>query len=278
MKLKALLLFLFTVCTFANYQYYNFDKSKLKLHRDSYYRYIRPQLRNIKTEFYHIAKKISPIHQQLVKVREDALKLKLEYSKVYKECEAQQKEQVYCDVDVNKILKSSYSLDKSIINFRFYFNKNSDNYLKVDTVGNFIQFSKHLDELDVENSKIQRFLELRKMVDKTLYSTYTNSFTDLSNTVNRVFTLANFAFIDLLPPQQQSTFESLLVHFISPLEEKMIAKFSPSWFKNHLGKLNLSWNTFHMNIEKGQTNFPRRLITTVKIMHNRWNSVLKIIF
>lgn len=276
MNLKALLLILASTTVLANYQYFNFDVKSLKLHRDSYRRYIRPQLKNLKTEFYHIAKKISPIHQHIVRIREDALKLKLQYAKMYNECEQQQREQVYCDIDVSKLLARSYSLDKNIINFRFEESKNK--YIKVDTIQNYIQFTKHLDEIDVANSKIQRFLELRKMVDKTLYITYTNSFNDLTNTINRVSTLANFAFIDLLPRQQQSTFEGLLVHFISPIEEKMIASFSPDWFKSHLGKLNLTWNTFHMNIEKGQTNFPKRLLTTVKIMHNRWNSVLKIIF
>jgi len=276
MRLLPLLLIFISLNSFGNYQYFNFDSKKLKLNRDGYYRYIRPQLRNIKVEFYHIAKKISPIHQEVIKIREGALKLKLEYSKMYQLCEKQQKEQIYCDIDVSNLLQHSYALDKSITHFRFH--ENSSDYLSLKSLGNYIQFSKHLDELEIQNAKIQRFLELRKIVDKTLYSTYTNSFTDLSNTVNRTFTLANFSFIDLLPEDQQSTFESLLIHFIAPLEERMISKYSPNWFKRHLGKLNLSWNTFHMNIEKGQTNFPRKLITTVKIMHNRWNSVLKIIF
>lgn len=276
MKYFALLLILLTTQVHAGYQYWNFDIKKLKMNRDSYYRYMRPQLRNIKIEFYHLAKKISPSHQEVIKIREDALKLKLEYAKIYIECEKQQKEQSFCDIDVSQLLKLSYQLDKSITAFRIYEKESS--FVQIETLGNFIQFSKHLDELDIENSKIQRFLELRKIVDRTLYSTYTNSITDLSNTVSRVFTLANFAFVDLLPDDQQSTFESLLIHFISPIEEKMIATYSPEWFKRHLGKLNLSWNTFHMNTEKGQTNFPKKLITTVKIMHNRWNSVLKIIF
>ena len=88
----------------------------------------------------------------------------------------------------------------------------------------------------------------------------------------------NFVFIDLIPETLQDTFEALLVHFIAPLEERMINKYSPDWFILELGKLNLTWNTYHMNLEKGSKEFPEQYIKIVKLMHNRWNSILKLIF
>lgn len=274
--IRILILSIFSAVTLANYPYFFFDKKSLKLHRDSYYRYIRPQLKNIKSEFYHISRKVSPIHNTLIPLREKSLALKTEYNKLYKECIAQQKEQLFCELNLATLLRNSYQLDSAIMKARLYAIQSND--ISANNYASYIHFTKNLDEVEIINTKIQRFLELRKIVDKTLYTTYTRSFTDLSNSLNKLFTLVNFAYVDMLPIEQRRHYEAFLVHFLVPIEDKMISNFSPQWFKDSLGQLNLTWNTFHMNLEKGQTNFPRNLIKIVKIMHNRWNSILKIMF
>ena len=62
------------------------------------------------------------------------------------------------------------------------------------------------------------------------------------------------------------------------IESRMIESYSPDWFILELGGLNTTWNTFHMNLEKGEAQLPDGVLSTVKMMHNRWNSILKLIF
>jgi len=274
--MKLLVIALFTFNVFATYPYFKFGEKKLKLTKEAHSRYIRPQLKNIKTEYYLIAKKLSPIHGSIIKLRESALKFIFDYNSKYVECEQQQKEQAYCELDVSELLSSSYEVDRNIQTLR----KESihRDFLGDDNIAGYMLFSKHLDEVEILNSQIQRYLELKKIVNSTVYTTYTPLFTDLSNTVIRFNIVINFVFIDLIPETLQDTFEALLVHFIAPLEERMINKYSPDWFILELGKLNLTWNTYHMNLEKGSKEFPEQYIKIVKLMHNRWNSILKLIF
>lgn len=275
-KMKYILVLLLSFNLFANYQYFYYDKKKITVNKDSYERYIKPQLKNIKTEYYFLAKKLNPLQNTIIKLRESVQTFIGQYNRKFKDCIIQQKEQSYCEVDVSSLLDVAYDIDRNIMALR----KESllpENF-NAENISNYFVFEKHLDDLEILNSTIQRYLELRNIISGTVYTTYTTHFTDLSNTVIRLNHTMNFVFIDQLPDEERETFEALLIHFIAPLEENMIDNFEPSWFVLELGSLNLSWNTFHMNLEKGSKTFPESLVNLVKIMHNRWNAVLKTIF
>lgn len=276
--MKSLLVVLMFIqgLVFADYQYYYYDKMKLNFSKESHDRYIRPQLKNIKTEYFFLAKKLNPLQNTIFKLREAVLKLVLDYNEKYKECIIQQREQLYCEVDVTTLLKDSYDVDQNIMTLRVE-SLNKENF-NLDNISNYFLFSKHLDQVEVLNSRVQRYLELKNIVKGTIYTTYTSQFSDLTNTIINLNNTINFVFIEQLPDEVKDTFEALLVEFISPLERNLINKYSPEWFKLELGSLNLAWNTFHMTLEKGSKTFPISLVSLVKIMHNRWNSVLKLIF
>lgn len=262
--------------TSANYQYFYYDKKQINLTADGHNRYIKPQLKNIKAEYFFLAKKLNPLQNTIFKLRESVLKLVLDFNDKYKECLVQQREQHYCEVDVSTLLKDSYDIDQNIMTLRIE-SLSKDNFT-VDNVSNYFLFIKHLDQVEILNSRIQRYLELKNIVRGTIYTTYTSQFSDLSNIVINLNNTVNFVFIEQLPDEIKETFEALLVEFISPLEMNMINKYSPEWFKLDLGSLNVAWNTFHMTLEKGSKTFPENLVSLVKIMHNRWNSILKLIF
>lgn len=276
--MKSLLVVLVFIqgLVFADYQYYYYDKMKLNFSKESHDRYIKPQLKNIKTEYFFLAKKLNPLQNTIFKLREAVLKLVLDYNEKYKECIIQQREQLYCEVDVSTLLKDSYEVDQNIMTLRVE-SLNKENF-NLDNISNYFLFSKHLDQVEILNSRVQRYLELKNIVKGTIYTTYTSQFSDLTNTIINLNNTINFVFIEQLPDEVKDAFEALLVEFISPLERNLINKYSPEWFKLELGSLNLAWNTFHMTLEKGSKTFPVSLVSLVKIMHNRWNSVLKLIF
>ena len=49
------------------------------------------------------------------------------------------------------------------------------------------------------------------------------------------------------------------------------------YLMKRLEELNIAWNTFHMKTTKGPYQIDPKIQSSIKIMHNRWNLVLKVI-
>jgi hypothetical protein len=82
---------------------------------------------------------------------------------------------------------------------------------------------------------------------------------------------------ELLPKKYKSTFQQVYSLFFQPIERYGLAEKDSVWYLRRLEELNLSWNTFHMKITKDTDNVPKSLLNVVRIMHNRWNSTLKVV-
>jgi hypothetical protein len=67
------------------------------------------------------------------------------------------------------------------------------------------------------------------------------------------------------------------LHFFKKVDEKLLFEKDQEFLIKRLEELNLAWNTFHMKMTKENNDLSSQNIKLIKIMHNRWNSVLKIV-
>ncbi len=81
----------------------------------------------------------------------------------------------------------------------------------------------------------------------------------------------------LLETKLRRDFHAVWMHFFKEVDQKVLYEKDKNYMVRRLEELNLAWNTFHMKMTKGNHNLPKSIVSLIKIMHNRWNSCLKII-
>ena len=280
--IKSLLIIfslLWTPLILAEYPYFNFKPEKLLITKERHRRYIKPQLRNIRTEFFHLAKKISFESDLIYKLRELNAKnrdLYQEYEqKCFKEMPSQEV-QKECKGILNRTIQSLYRSNQII--FRLRDELISDFKIKHENYNSYLKFSRYIDQIEIIIYSVISQLETKRLISNTNYQNSFNKDKTIPLKLTKAYTLTNHSLTELLPKKIRPHFESLLFNFIIPLEEKMLQSFSPEWFRGSLGKLNLFWNTFNVNMTKSEITISRKNTNIIKIMHNRWNSILKLIF
>ncbi len=268
-----------TSLVFAEYPYFNFKPEKLLITKERHRRYIKPQLRNIRTEFFHLAKKISFESDLIYKLREVNSKNRRLYQEYEQKCFKDipsQEAQKECKSILNQTIKSLYASNQII--FKLRDDLISDFKIQHKNYNSYLKFSRYIDQIEIIIYTVISQLETKRLISNTSYENSFYKDKSIPLKLTKAYTLTNHSLTELLPKNIRPHFESLLFNFIIPLEEKMLQSFSPEWFRSRLGKLNLFWNTFNVNMTKGDITISRKNTNIIKIMHNRWNSILKLIF
>ena len=94
-----------------SYPYFHFDAKKVKLSRDSYRRYIRPQIRSIVQEFYFILKKLDPYNHDIIELNNNVKRLRSDWNKFENQCHS---EIEFCKSLLSKIKKTISYLDNKV--------------------------------------------------------------------------------------------------------------------------------------------------------------------
>lgn len=259
--------------TLASYPYLNFDTSKLQLSPYTYRRYVAPQLRSMKKDFYYIVKRIAYNSQDFINLRENALKLNLSFESAYSKCNKNQK---LCFEELENITGRVQAIERNIKTLREDFIKlPKKEFYKIDE---YITLLSNLDQIDEYNTRIESYIQLLHLTDKTNFMIYAPRIDQYRSYVKQIYNLSNDALIYVLPLALKPSFDQFIDKFLSPVEQYMIPQLNKDWFFGRLGDLNMQWNVFHMDLEKGQTGFPKEYVRNVKVMHRRWNSILKLMF
>ncbi len=181
-----------------------------------------------------------------------------------------------CYDSLKTVTPLNQSIERNIKKLRDDFNKLPvDQYSNVD---NYINLISILDKIDNLNMQIESYVQLLHLTDKTNFATYVPRIDKYRNYVGKIYNYSNDAFNYIFPDALKPSFDQFVDKFLSPLELRMIPENNTKWFFGRLGELNMNWNVFHMDLEKGQTGFPREYVRNVKVMHARWNSILKLLF
>lgn len=253
--------------------YFLYDDNKIRLDDRSFTRYVLPQLKALTQEFYHILKKLHPIHESTIK-----LYLKLSSSeRMFKEFRQTCRQ---IDDECNKKLKELYretrDLDRLILG-----PQNTLLNLKEAKDTKEIEAMLHLisglGEMGNQNYRLMHALEEYILTANTSYFPYYDGRSLIEPTLHKMLLSSELMLTQLLGPKLREDFHAVWMHFFKDVDQKILYEKDKVYLVKRLEELNLAWNTFHMKMTKGNHELPKNLVSLIKIMHNRWNSCLKII-
>lgn len=268
------LFFCFISTNVNGYQYYYFDAKKIKTSKESFYRYIRPQIRNIVLEYYHILKKVSPVPNNpilgnLININKQILALNVDWNKWIKKCEKVTPE---CYTLLKKFYSNSRKLDYNILSQQ---GQKLEMNVKDSKIDNLLNLSHSLDRLSNLNYRNLHRVEEMLIVANTSYYWRGANKRRFNHQLYEMQLIAETILTCILDDEYINEFEFLWSNFIKYMEIYVIIGRNQNYLVNNLASFNLAWNSFHMKMTKGNVSTPVGFVTTIKLMHNRWNSILK---
>lgn len=264
-----------SLCFFLNFTSLCYPKSIKNPHLTShtFFRYVRPQIRNIVNEYFFVIKQYVPAKANLINLRQKILKL----STIWED----KKNTTKClnrSPECKDLLKITYQrsglIDREIFkllkgnHFKHKKNHHADMDNKLNLYANIYGLSNL-------NFTILRILEKHLIMLDTPYDNSFNSFY-LKDLLRRLLVLSEVSLISSIKTNVGKEFDFLWANFIKQLENQILIKKNPLFLMKNLKDLNITWNSFHRNLTKSKSNLTKTDLKVIKIMHNRWNSILKI--
>ncbi len=275
MRIIALLCFILfsTNNGHCDYPYFHFDESKVHLSKESFTRYVRPQIKNMVKEFYHLLKKGHPLHGDIILIRTKIAELSRDWQEWEMSCTNMKDE---CNEMLINFYKKARALDLILLNIQ-----NSQlNFISDDNTNQFdniLYLMQKIDHLSNLNYEILHKLEELLITIEINYFYHSNVAVDFGPIYHKMLLNSEMILTSLLEKRFAVEFDTLWVNFMKQLESHIVQKQDSKYLLKNLGALNMSWNSFHMRIVKSNLSYPANKISIISIMHNRWNSVLKMI-
>lgn len=264
-------LWLVSLPALANYQYFHFDADKAKVNNQSYKRYILPQLKSLLKEYYHILEKVDPLQKEVIKIKAKTLDMRKTWEKTRSLCVEVSPE---CTEGLREIYGYSRELDKELstyLNEKMPFPKDN---LKVDSS---LKLHGSLDRLFNLNYQNLHAIEEYLLTSGTPLYPFNKIHKNLGKNLHQMSLTCEMAMTGKLLPEIQEEFDFVWSNFFKTIENHLLESKGQDYFLRRLGELNMSWNSFSMKMTKGNLRVPKEVSSLVKLMHNRWNSILKII-
>lgn len=274
-KLKSILAIAVCLLSFTcESKYYPYDKKNQTINDASFRRYVIPQLKAISKEYYHILVKLHPIHKVLISLNSQGKTLVKSLDTFEKSCKEMTPD---CDKKLKDVYKVSRAIDRTIIELQKYkITMNSTDHLQ-DSGLYYMKLLAQLDLIGNNNYKLLHYLEEYRLTSNTNYSSYFSKKHVIKSLIHEILINTKMIMTGFLNKKIQSDFESVWFQFITPIEKNVIENRQKDFLINRLDNLNMTWNTFHMKMTKGNHKMPKEITSIIRIMHNRWNSILKII-
>lgn len=275
MKWFLILISLFVINVQAQVKspYFLYDQKKIKIDPRSFKRYVLPQLRAITQEFFLILKKLHPIHDSTINIYHQLTELERDYISFSRNCSSINTE---CYQQLHDIYKQSRHLDDLILkpqNKLINFSSN-ENLAHTDSL---LQLISDLSLISNANYNLMHTIEEYLITANTNYFPYFDGRKLIEPKIHRMVVTSDLMLIQLLNKNVKAPFHAVWIHFFKRIEEKLLNEEDQVFLIRRLEELNLAWNTFHMKMTKENSDLPPHVLKLIKIMHNRWNSCLKII-
>lgn len=255
------------------YQYYYFSPQKVKSHKSTYLKYVRPQLRSIVQEYYVVIKKLVPDESELINIKKNTKDIKDSWEKGKHQCFEEGIKK--CEALLIKIKKSSISLEKKVATFRFSKIKYNNDQKMLDRL---LSLSGWFNKLSSHIYLLQHKLDNR-IIDE--YDPKAFQYEEIERkSITKLLSEMNFyadaIVIEFMPKEYKAIFEGLQNGMISEIENKILPTHNQKYLINSLGNINMSWSSFHMQLERGNLDIPFNILGIIDTMRRRWNSILKL--
>lgn len=253
--------------------YFLYDDKKIKIDPRSFSRYVLPQLRALTQEFYHILKKLNPIHDSTIKLYEQLSKNERMFKTFRKDCR-QINESCY-DM-LKELYMQTRKTDRLILGPQ-------NNLMSLSNVNNtqelegLLHLISGLGEMANQNYRLMHALEEYILTANTIFFPYYDGRSLIEPTLHKMLLSSELMLTQQLETKLRRDFHAAWMHFFKEVDQKILYEKDKVYMVKRLEELNLAWNTFHMKMTKGNHNLPKNIVSLIKIMHNRWNSCLKIV-
>lgn len=252
---------------------HHFSRESINLSDASFRRYGIRQLKSIKIEFFHLIKKMTPhskdliqLQKRLARIHKNSLKLSLTCPHKLDNCQPQLKE----------VYRQLKNLDRVLLSLqgpKLSFSKAKSS----SEINTLIEIYTNLSEMSQENQKLLHSLELQLIVLKTPFRSPQMHALDYQQRIHQMLLLAEINMTALLGEPLRREFYDLWVNFIKKTDLRVVQTRDKEHLINRLEDYNFAWNTFHKNLSKAyDKKLSSVILRTLGIMHNRWNSILKL--
>jgi hypothetical protein len=239
-----------------------------RTNRRLFVRYARPQLRIITRDFYDIVK-VFPGSKTLLDFRQSLNKLHSNWEELHTICPDRITKE--CQEKLEELFADGSALERQIMAIM----SDEEIYLGESTVHTKrMFFGKIFLETELLSSHIKYCLTsliLREDSSKCVTL-------DFSKKISIIRTAFQQALINTLPPGHREHFERVYMHFIIPIEQKVLRVDNRQYLYQHLDDFNMVWNQFHLALtRRGIVKVEGETQSKLKTMHSRWNSILKMV-
>lgn len=252
---------------------FHFHKGSLELTDEMFNRYALPQLRSLTSEYFHVLRQLAPDSSELITIREQIYRLKTDSDRWQKDCAGLQKE---CATQVKELLRLARNIDQLVLRHltnRLKYTESTDQ----DLIESMIWLEHTLSQISLLNYRSIHLFEQALLIPESSYLIVNDQLREINQSVHEMLVLAEISLTALISPKFRDDFHSLWVSLIKPIEQKIILPRDKDFFLQRLEAHNTTWNSFHMRMTRGTSDLPRAQQNLVRIMHNRWNSVQRII-
>lgn len=276
-KLTFLVFLFFGPILLANTEYssnyFLYEKKPIQFNEAQFNRYVIPQLKAIIQEFYHLLRKLDERSSDLIELKSKTASFYYSWKDFENDC---YQENESCHQKLKETYKLGRTLDDLILKMRSerFHLKNSNNFKDADAVANLVKI---LGEMSAQNYYLLHSLEEFRIVYQTTFSNLFNKEIRFGKSIDNLEFQSKQLLTSLFPDGLKKDLDVLLQFFIIPIEENTLKNKQPLYLIKRLEDLNISWNSFHMKLTKGNYDLPKSQLNTIAVMHNRWNSILKII-
>lgn len=255
-------------------QVFHYHKGPLELSDELFRRYGLPQLRSMANEYFYLIRQLTPDAAELISLREQLNRFKNDTDRWWNDCHLKRKP---CLPQMQELLRQARNLDQ--ITLRHLSNRlnYSQAATNQDTIESIIWLESTLGQISMLNYQFSHALEQRLMLVQTPYQTRAVAKMEIHQLAHEMLLLSEIAFTALLPPGLRDDFHSLWVEVIKPIEQKIILPQDKEFFLARMEGLNTSWNSFQMRMTRGTSELPKAQQNLTRIMHNRWNSIQRLI-
>ena len=270
--MKLILVILLIPLQVNAYSYYYFNRKQTKINPASFKRYVIPQTRSIIKEYYSVLTKIDPFEEHLIDIRKKVASLVSLWKENKNKCVNIDE---FCLGKISQIYKEAKKLDRLIVDIesnKIKFDK--DQFKDIDA---YLSLTSKMNEISHINFLLVHYIEEMLMVATSSYSKYLTSPKTFEKYLHKMDLTSQLMINSKLDPELREEFDTLYKQYIKMLDFHILTNKDSKALVLHLEDLNMAWNNFHMKTVKGKLNLNKNTTKVINIMHNRWNSILKII-
>ena len=281
MKLLTAVLFLFILlldgahCRQALTSYYHYDGKPIFLRKDSFRRYVLPQLRGMTRDWERLLVRLNPLHEDLVALRRRGEELSVVWEKAGGACRKEFSQDCY------KTYQKAYVLGRKIDSMGLIFWEKNIVFQspgkKKGGADRAMELFVHLGKILDTNYLILHYLEEGMILGGDGRNPHGGLASVMEPLIKDLKFFSNAAMTGFLPKEERKMFDFVWDNFFSPLDTYVVKKRDKEYLLRHLEELNIAWHTFHMKLTKGFKKYPQNVKVFFTTMNKRWNSILKII-